>query len=302
VNNKSVGLARLTTEFHKRKEVAMKVKSRKRKSMSDVAEHGDHAGHDLGENCHTMSFADMLRLQPEVRQRLKFPIWLLFPTVVKRKSQSALTQLERNRFLCAFNTLVNNGTYGQLVDIHAQPHQMHGTQRFLPWHRIYLLKLEQALQAIHPDVTLPYWDWTKPADQEIPSWLAGVTPTITTPTRTIVVNRFPQSKPSLATLASNIPSIMTQTSFATFTSQLESVHGGVHVWVGGAIGSIPTAPADIIFWMHHANIDRLWWMWQNSAAGSGKNPSLSGAAAVMDPWASTETDTRDINALGYTYA
>jgi tyrosinase len=65
---------------------------------------------------------------------------------------------------------------------------------------------------------------------------------------------------------------------------------------------IATAPADPIFWMHHANIDRLWWQWQQ--AHPGKNPSLSGSgptSPVMDPWAYTETDTRDITTLGYEY-
>jgi len=67
------------------------------------------------------------------------------------------------------------------------------------------------------------------------------------------------------------------------------------------MGVIPTAPADPIFWMHHANIDRLWWKWQTMPANASKNPPLSGAAAVMDPWASTEADTRDIAMMGYTY-
>jgi tyrosinase len=67
------------------------------------------------------------------------------------------------------------------------------------------------------------------------------------------------------------------------------------------MGSVPTAPADPIFWMHHANLDRLWWQWQNRAQGAGKNPSLSRAAAVMDRWAQNEIDTLDITMLGYTY-
>jgi tyrosinase len=94
--------------------------------------------------------------------------------------------------------------------------------------------------------------------------------------------------------------------FTSFTSQLQGVHNGVHVWVGGSMGAVPTAPADPIFWMHHANIDRLWWQWQTSPQGTGKNPilSLTGVgpdSAIMDPWANTEQDTRDIASLGYTY-
>jgi len=36
----------------------------------------------------------------------------------------------------------------------------HGNVLFPTWHRIYVLKLEQALQSIVPGVTMPYWDET----------------------------------------------------------------------------------------------------------------------------------------------
>lgn len=32
---------------------------------------------------------------------------------------------------------------------------------FLPWHRVYLLKLENLLRQVDCRVTLPYWDWTR---------------------------------------------------------------------------------------------------------------------------------------------
>jgi tyrosinase len=67
----------------------------------------------------------------------------------------------------------------------------------------------------------------------------------------------------------------------------------VHVWVGGTMGFIATAPADPVFWMHHCNIDRLWWDWQQGR--TGQNPNLSGTGAqspVMDPWSYTEPQTR----------
>jgi len=248
------------------------------------------------------SFADELRASlPRLREVLKLPKWWYFLTY-QRRDQAALSQQQRSRFLCALDTLIANGTYGQLVAVHAQNHQMHGTLRFLPWHRVYLLQLENALRTIHPDVTLPYWDWTKRPEQAIPPWLAGVTPTVNTPNGPIAVNRGPGSAADLATYASNVPSVLQVNDFPNFTAQLEGVHNGVHVWVGGSMSSIPTAPADPIFWMHHANIDRLWWQWQTSPNGQGKNPALTGAAAVMDPWPTTEPGTRDIAAMGYTYA
>lgn len=252
------------------------------------------------------TFADMLKaLDPGIRRHLKLPPWLLFPATYSRKDQASLSETEQGRFVCALNTLINNGAYGQLVAIHAQVHYQHGSQRFLPWHRVYLLILEQALRSIHPDVSIPYWDWTKASEQSIPGWLAGFTPTVPMPPPqpSMTVVRFPSTSADLATIASNIPNVMAHADFASFTSSLEAVHGGVHVWVGGSMGSIPTAPSDPIFWMHHANIDRLWWVWQQAHAG--QNPNLTGtgpSSPVMDPWAYTEADTRDVTTMGYAYA
>ena len=66
------------------------------------------------------------------------------------------------------------------------------------------------------------------------------------------------------------------------------------------MSGITTAPTDPVFWMHHAEIDRIWAEWQ--VANPGQNPPLAGAAATMDPWTETEADTRDIEAMGFTYA
>jgi tyrosinase len=92
---------------------------------------------------------------------------------------------------------------------------------------------------------------------------------------------------------------MANSTFNAFTPALQGVHNSGHVWVGGSMGSVATAPADPVFWMHHAEIDRIWAAWQ--AANPGQNPTLAGAAATMDPWPETEVDTRDITTLGYTY-
>jgi tyrosinase len=249
------------------------------------------------------SFAQMLLMTPSaILRRLKLPPW--FPLIYERKDQAALTDVEQERFLCAYQTLLNDGRLGALVAIHAQTHYQHGSQRFLPWHRVYLVQLEQLLQSIHPDVSIPYWDWTKPSEENIPAWLASVTPTVPMPppTPAITVTRSPGTTADLATLASNIPGIQGDADFPTFTSSLEGVHGGVHVWVGGTMSRIPTAPADPIFWMHHANLDRLWWQWQQ--AHPNLNPDLTGtgpASPVMDPWSTTEAQTRSITDMGYAY-
>jgi tyrosinase len=50
-------------------------------------------------------------------------------------------------------------SYNNIALIH-QNHCQHGWERFLPWHRVYLYELEQALHDVVPGVVLPYWDWT----------------------------------------------------------------------------------------------------------------------------------------------
>lgn len=61
------------------------------------------------------------------------------------------------------------------------------------------------------------------------------------------------------------------------------------------------SPADPVFWLHHANLDRLWWIWYNSSQGNHQNPPLVGSDALMDPWTYVESDVRDIAPLGYVY-
>ena len=253
-----------------------------------------------------VSFVQMIRmLSEEILEIIEVPpSW--FPLVYDRKDQAALSNIEQERFLCAFNTLAANGTLGQFVKIHGELHYHHGTQRFLPWHRVYLFLLDQALKAVHPEVSIPYWNWTAASEQSFPGWLVSETPTVPMPSplAPIVVNRSPGSPADLATIVGSTPTVLAQADFGSFTGSLEGIHNMVHVWVGGGMSFIPTAPADPIFWMHHCNIDRLWATWQTGHGGLNPNlpgPPSSPGSAVMDPWSYLESDTRSISVLGYQY-
>lgn len=215
----------------------------------------------------------------------------------QRKDLRRFTSDEQNRFLNAFSQANALGALGPMVDIHSNAaHQMHGNPRFLPWHRIYLVKFEQLLMSIDPTVCIPYWRSSE--EQAFPSWLLGFTPTVTlmggprTVTRTIgLMGGLPN--------AAAVSSALANATFNGFAASLEGIHNSGHVWVGGSMGIVPTAPADPVFWMHHAEIDRIWSQWQ--ASNPGQDPPLAGAAAVMDPWPETEADTRDAVSLGYVY-
>ncbi|MDX1479051.1 MAG: tyrosinase family protein [Saprospiraceae bacterium] len=219
-------------------------------------------------------------------------------TTCVRRDHRRLSTDEQNRFLNAFTQINNMGALGPLVDIHSNSvHQMHGNPRFLPWHRIYLLRLEELLQMVDPTVCLPYWRSSD--EQAFPAWLTGFTPTVNLSSGSHTVTRNIGAFSTLPNTAA-VNAAMSNGTYNSFASALEGIHDSGHVWVGGSMGLVPTAPCDPIFWMHHCEIDRIWAEWQ--AANPGQNPSLSGASAVMDPWSESETDTRDIAALGYSYA
>jgi tyrosinase len=72
----------------------------------------------------------------------------------------------------------------------------------------------------------------------------------------------------------------------------------------GSGSGIGESPADVLFWLHHANIDRIWAQWQ---ATHNDHPALTGENAQLDPWYDafskklTEKDTRNTDILGYLY-
>lgn len=233
--------------------------------------------------------------------------------VVVRKNQALMTDQEKDDFKDAYTALITGGFMKPHVNVHENmTHRMHGRssgpigyQRFLPWHRAYLSRLGEALRQVNPNVFLPYWKWT--VDRQIPQWLenftpAGITNIAGSP---IPITRDPGAStfaPSLPTPA-EISSISLEVAFTSFATRLEGspfgAHDRVHVWVGGTMGDVPTAPADPLFWLHHAEVDRLWNEWQQ--ANPGQNPVLSGPDADLDPWPEAVSDVLNISSLGYTY-
>ena len=215
-----------------------------------------------------------------------------------RKDHRTLTSDEQNRFLSAFTQINAMNAFGPLVDIHSNSiHQMHGNPRFLPWHRIYLMRLEELLMMVDPTVCIPYWKSSE--EQAFPSWLLGFTPTVNLIGGPHTVNRNIGASAFLPNAAA-VATAMANGTYNLFAQSVEGVHNSGHVWVGGSMMGFQTAPADPVFWMHHAEIDHIWAEWQ--AANPGQNPPLVGGTATMDPWTETEVDTRDIAALGYAYA
>ena len=199
-----------------------------------------------------------------------------------RKNLSRLTLSERQAFVNAIVQLKASGGYDRYVAMHqgASGHG-HGGPAFFPWHREYLRRFEADLQAIDPSVNLPYWDWTvanlNPAGTESLIWRndfmggpgTGANNAIATGPfvgapwnlrrNNFNIFQFPGGGGPITTALGSL-------NYTTFRS-IEGPHGGAHVWVGGNVGNAALAPQDPVFWLIHANVDRLWAEWTVAKTG-----------------------------------
>ncbi|RQP21844.1 tyrosinase family protein [Albitalea terrae] len=105
--------------------------------------------------------------------------------MITRKSVHSLSQSEIDALVHALIELKGRGEYDKYVHWHHQvmyptvlpqeprdANYRNGAHRgpsFLPWHRDFLMQLEQDLRTIDASVSLPYWDWTQDAKLPDPS-------------------------------------------------------------------------------------------------------------------------------------
>jgi Common central domain of tyrosinase/Polyphenol oxidase middle domain len=162
----------------------------------------------------------------------------------------------------------------------------HGSFYFLSWHRMYLYFFDRILRAASGDPTLvlPYWNWTDPAQRNLP--VAFRQPAnssnslyIAPPGRPAALDagtaflgagavdysiafadtNFESPSGSGAAFGGQIaPPMQFDSPHSDFESQ---PHDVVHVALGGLMSDVDTAAEDPIFWLHHANIDRMWKRW-----------------------------------------
>jgi len=215
-------------------------------------------------------------------------------------------------------------SWRSLANIHQDfcPHQ---NWFFLPWHRAYILYFEQACREASgdPTFTLPYWDWTTSPRLPAPFW--GTGNPLMDSTRRIGPNQ--SADPMFVGRqvlygANNLGGILRITDFKTFASgeaamqrqktnygRLEaSPHNHIHGFVGGNMSSM-LSPLDPIFWLHHANIDRLWTEWERLSPGRTTsdprwlNFSLLGFDSIRPPsqTALTVRGVLSTHILGYRY-
>jgi tyrosinase len=217
----------------------------------------------------------------------------------------------------------------------------HGSWFFLPWHRMYLQYFEEIVSKTIVDLggpedwALPYWNYCDGNNQHLntteqshalllPPEFGTTAPNPDFPGLWMkervhygVSHRDAACENSMerATFASakgekaGFGGFQNTFSHAsdTFGALESNPHNLIHVAIAGAMGDPDTAALDPIFWLHHANIDRLWQNWieqghSNADSSNWLNQSFdfhNANAQHVSPKVNSVLKTEE---LGYTYS
>ena len=203
----------------------------------------------------------------------------------------------------------------------------HFVPGFFSWHREYLNRFEKAIRVVDSTLSLPYWDWSSgdtsdtseiftddfmgpPGDSQNsnritsgyfvgnnwpihPELDGGGRGSTLVRDSTLLTSKLSQLS-NIATAAQD--AVNGDNNFATFLPGLENPHGSIHMWISGHMTAM-TSPNDPIFFLHHANIDRLWSKWQELHPGiDNYNPNNAGSYGSrlddrMWPWDGSDDTT-----------
>lgn len=137
---------------------------------------------------------------------------------------------------------------------------------FWAWHRMYLYWFERIVRkhANMYDWALPYWNWANPAERAIPAPFRNSGSVLFDSTRNLSMNNGGLLSTGLATSVNNA---MTLSNYFNAQTSINGPHGSVHGAIGGNMGFVSSAAKDAVFWIHHAQVDRLWNLWLAQGGG-----------------------------------
>ena len=217
----------------------------------------------------------------------------------------------------------------------------HASWFFLPWHRWYLYYFEQIVAATVEKLggpkewALPYWNYSDTSNPDAISlapefWATTMPDGKPNPLRVAarargnngqpVGDQFDvdltcleqpryQADPTGGSPGFGGPKTGFNHSGGPIGALEGTPHGSMHVAVGGWLGRFNTAGLDPLFWLHHANIDRLWEVWRKrnpqhvdptDSAWSGMSFDFHDAQGAIV--SKKVGDAVDTTVLGYQYA
>jgi tyrosinase len=208
----------------------------------------------------------------------------------------------------------------------------HGNWYIWPWHRAYLVSFERICRQLsgYDNFRLPYWDWT--ANRQMPATFMqetynGAPNPLFDKSRTV---KSTDSLPEDTFGPSHMNNIISEPNFEMFMSSHPSGQDSTDPkWqrVGGAYGPLESgphnyvhssfvggnmitfmSPLDPIFWLHHANLDRIWDLWNKRGNANTTDPrwrNFRFSSQFRNPngtvWEPQVSDLLNIVQLGYSY-
>jgi tyrosinase len=154
-------------------------------------------------------------------------------------------------------------------------------------------------QAAAEEVRIPYWDWSSRTTQSrIPAAVKQDSIAVNAPSGQVTIAnplfsyKFLSPQASASGLGSQTVrssnddelfasfnsrrqstlNLFTDSAYNQFSSDVENIHNTVHVQVGGNMVFVPQSAFDPIFFLHHANVDRLAAMYQATHPGLTLTP------------------------------
>lgn len=222
-----------------------------------------------------------------------------------RKNAASATVAERNAYVAAVQAInaapflfPDGSTYfGKQDTVHAMLFGtgIHNSLRFLPWHREFMARYETLLREVSPALTLLYWDWTTDPSVAI-NYMGIYNGVVGAPFAGFGTNRNKVAGAPGVTRPGLTPgyqsgTLLPSASYAALWGNIEvSSHNAAHTYLGGMVGSA-NAARDPLFFMLHANCDRIWALWQRQNVNRW-TPSIAYDASqanaaitsAMRPW------------------
>jgi tyrosinase len=176
----------------------------------------------------------------------------------------------------------------------------HGTWFFLPWHRMFLWYFERIVRAAvianggPADWALPYWNYGNGDEHaELPLAFRDERLANGEQNPLYVQEREPGMNSGTGSIPEEFGSPSDALARDGFIGKTgfggdrtapnhrskggqgeleETPHNVVHGLVGGLMSDPQTAANDPIFWLHHANIDRIWSLWIGMPGANHQDP------------------------------
>jgi len=227
-----------------------------------------------------------------------------------RKSWAQMSRLDKELYMETVKKASTTERYEELIAMHGrisnpEYFKIHDTSlSFFHWHRWYILEFENMLRTHVPDITVPIWQWELDNLDESDTVMwgnlteqncddncvkGGIFESLPIPQKydetTKIGHRYKsevcferlsqleqcrQSRRTFPTLL-EVESVLSIDDYAEFSRTLWQYNGVTHCAVGGLMCG-QNSPYDPLFFMQHANFDKMWNQWQKSHPEDWKKP------------------------------